>query len=145
MSALRRLLGILLFIYSKMPRYIMKDDPIKTAAIIASLESAGINVNGGDFCNAICSAKSLDFFDTLSNKLVLVTESLKSQFEDLKKAAYGRIRNGAVLASIIAPSPPIGVKYEYVEYVKRYGPPTNCIFDQALLFAIRLELGIPTG
>jgi hypothetical protein len=127
-----------------MPKLIYKEDTTKTAAIIASLETAGINVNNGDFCNAICSAKSLEFFDTLSKKLVLVTEALQEQFTELKTAAYARVSDGPVMASIDAPSLPIGVKYEYIEYIKRYGPPPEGVFDPALLYGIRLEFGIKT-
>ncbi len=127
-----------------MPKLLYKEDTKKTNAIITSLQSAGININNGDFCNAICSAKSLDFFDNLSKKLVLVTESLQEQFTELRKAAYARVQGGPVIASIDAPDVPIGIKYEYIEYIKRYGPPPAGAFDQTLLFAIRLEFGIKT-
>lgn len=128
-----------------MPKLIVKEDAAKTTAIITSLESAGININNGDFCNAICSAKSLEFFDKLSKKLVLVSEALQEQFNELKKAAYARVSGGPVIASIDAPDVPLGVKYEYIEYIKRYGPPAKGEFNPTLLFGIRLELGIPTN
>ncbi len=128
-----------------MPKLLVKEDTAKTAAIITSLESAGINLNNGDFCNAICSAKSLEFFDKLSKKLVLVTEALQEQFNELKKAAYARVSGGPVIAAIDAPDIPLGIKYEFVEYIKRYGPPPKGEFDPTLLYGIRLELGISTG
>lgn len=128
-----------------MPKLIVKEDTAKTSAILTSLESAGINLNNGDFCNAICSAKSLEFFEKLSKKLVLVTEALSEQFTELKKAAYARISGGPVIAAIDAPDIPLGLKYEFIEYIKRYGPPPNGKFDQTLLNGIRLEFGIKTN
>jgi hypothetical protein len=94
-------------------------------------------------CDAYCSAKTLSFFDILSDKLVLLAESINDQFEYLKKNIYVPAE-GAVLASIIMKPPPIGVKYEFIEYIKRYGPPTDGIFDQGLLQGLRAELGIVT-
>jgi hypothetical protein len=36
----------------------------------------------------------------------------------------------------------LGIKYEYVEYIKQYGPPPDGIFNEEKLAAIRIELGI---
>jgi hypothetical protein len=49
---------------------------------------------------------------------------------------------GFILASIDTPQMVLGVSYEFVEYIKRHGPPVNGKFDQAKLADIRAELGI---
>ena len=51
-------------------------------------------------------------------------------------------KNGVLFASVETPVMAIGVKYEYVEYVKRYGPPSTGGFDPVKLQNIRAELGI---
>jgi len=115
-----------------MPRYLTRPGNI-----------AYVCNSSADMCDAYCSAKTLSFFDILSDKLVLLAESINDQFEYLKKNIYVPAE-GAVLASIIMKPPPIGVKYEFIEYIKRYGPPTDGIFDQGLLQGLRSELGIVT-
>ncbi len=91
--------------------------------------------------NALCYTKAMDFLGNLANKLSELTSSLKQQFEALKNRIVTPAR-GPVLASITVKPPPIGIKYEYFEYVKRYGPPVNGIFDEGYLELIRRELGI---
>ncbi len=113
-----------------MPRFISKN--------IATLN--GSVVSGSDLYPALYSAKSVEFFSTLSDKLVSMTESLKVQFERLRLEANARAANGPVMASVEAPKMTLGVKYEYIEYINRYGPPANGIFDAALLESIKQEL-----
>lgn len=115
-----------------MPRYLTR--PGNTAYVCNS---------STDMCDAYCSAKTLSFFDILSDKLVLMAESINDQFEYLKKNIYVPAE-GAVLASITMKPPPLGVKLEYIEYIKRYGPPTDGIFNEGLLQSLRTELGIIT-
>ncbi len=113
-----------------MPRYLTR--PGSTAYACSG---------GSDMCDAYCAAKSLEFFDTLSEKLVLMTQSLNDQFEDIRKQIYTQ-GQGAVLASVVAQPPPIGVKYEYIEYIKEFGPPLDGIFDQQKLITLRIRLGL---
>ena len=113
-----------------MPRYLTR--PGNTAYICNS---------SADMCDSYCSAKTLSFFDVLSEKLVLMAESIDAQMEFLRKNVYTHAE-GAVLASIVMKPPPIGVKYEYIEYIKRYGPPTDGVFDQGIIQGLRQELGI---
>ena len=118
-----------------MPKFINKN--------IATLN--GSVVSGSDLYPALYSAKSVQFFSTLSDKLVVMTESLKAQFEALRLEALGRSAQGPVLASIDAPKMTLGVKYEYIEYINRYGPPADGKFDAALLAVIRQELLVGGG
>jgi hypothetical protein len=113
-----------------MPRFINKN--------IATLN--GSVVSGSDLYPALYSAKSVEFFSTLSDKLVLMTESLKAQFERLRLEAQGRRAEGPIFASITAPKMTLGVKYEYIEYINRYGPPADGIFDAALLESVKQDL-----
>jgi hypothetical protein len=72
-----------------------------------------------------------------------MTQSLKNQFEELKKqACNGTKARGAILAEIDAPVMTIGVKMEYIEYIRRFGPPGNGVFDPCKLEELRCELGI---
>jgi len=85
---------------------------------------------------------SLEFFEVLSDKLAIMVTSLKTQFEECHAAAKPEYAQGFVLVSIDVPNSTLGVKLEYVEYIKRYGPPTNGIFDQGKLALLRSELGL---
>lgn len=114
-----------------MPRYLEK--PKGTAF----LDDATLR----DVSNAICYTKAMNFLDTIANKLKQLVISLKNQFERLKRQVVTRAQ-GPILASVTVRTIPLGVKYEYVEYIKRYGPPTNGIFDENLLIGLRNELGI---
>lgn len=113
-----------------MPRFINKN--------IATLN--GSVVSGSDLYPALYSAKSVEFFSTLSDKLVLMTESLKVQFDTLRLEALARSSDGPIFASITAPKMTLGVKQEYIEYINRYGPPADGIFDPAILETIKQEL-----
>lgn len=118
-----------------MPRFINKN--------IATLN--GSVVSGSDLYPALYSAKSVQFFSTLSDKLVSMTESLKAQFNALRIEALGRSAEGAIFASITAPKLTLGVKYEYIEYINRYGPPADGKFDAGLLATIRQEMIVGGG
>ncbi len=84
---------------------------------------------------------SLEFFNTLSDKLVDMVTSLKKQFEECNKGG-GEKAQGAFLAHVDAPKMNIGVKWEYLEYIKRYGPPECGKFCDEKLDRIRIEFGI---
>lgn len=117
-----------------MPRYILKGN---TASVTAGINSL-------DDVLSFYAAKSLEFFNNLSTKLRDLTVSLKNTFEDLKKKCGGAKALGPVMASITVPKVTMGIKYEYIEYIKRFGPPENGIFDEVLLEKLRIELNIIT-
>ncbi len=83
---------------------------------------------------------SITFFSKMSDKLLSMVKSLKKQFEECSKKT--EVARGTILAEIEAPKMVLGVKLEYVEYIKRYGPPTDGIFEEAKLQLLRAELGI---
>jgi hypothetical protein len=89
-----------------------------------------------------CCPSAVKFFGNLTDKLLNMAKSLKTQFEELRKNQGCHKTQGAILASVDVPVMNIGVKYEYIEYIKRHGPPIDGVFDNILLEAIRQELGI---
>ncbi len=82
------------------------------------------------------------FFDNLATKLMDMSISIQKQMEELKKKQCAQPQAGFVFASITAPKMILGVAYEYVEYITRYGPPPKGKFDPVKLEQIRIELGI---
>ncbi len=114
-----------------MPRYLNKK--------IASLNGA---ISGTELYPALYSAKSVEFFNTLSDKLVDMSQSLKNQFDILRLEALARPANGPEFAAIDAPSLQLDIGSEYFQYINLYGPPTNGQFDQTLLEKIRVDMGI---
>ncbi len=95
-----------------------------------------------------CSSFSRDssnFFSDLATKLLEMTTAVNKRIEDIKKNCGGSKQSGFFLASIEAPVMNLGVKYEYIEYIKRYGPPTDGKFEEEKLKQLRIELGIDTN
>jgi len=95
----------------------------------------------GASSNGCCCPSSTVFLQTLTDKLILMTNALKKQFADLE-ANSGATRvagKGAFLASIDIKGD-ITFNVEYFLYVMRYGPPVNGIFDPVYLELIRAEL-----
>ncbi len=115
-----------------MPRYILKGNTASSAAGINTLDDV----------LSFYAAKSIEFFNKLSEKLRDLTVSLKNTFDDLKKKCGGQKALGPVMASIVVPKVTMGIKYEYIEYIKRYGPPETGLFDEVLLDKLRIELNI---
>jgi hypothetical protein len=106
---------------------------------------------GGSGCVQLnCSSgqikcmSSVNFLETLSEKLMAMTESLQEQFAELVRPppAPSKAAGGFYFAKIDTPTMVLGIKYEYVLYIQRYGPPENGIFDEAILTNLRAELGI---
>lgn len=91
--------------------------------------------------NGCCCPSSTIFLETLTEKLLLMAESLKIQFADLQANAKGtaQVAKGAILAETKVQGRVIA-KYEYVIYIQRYGPPINGKFDPVYLERIRDEL-----
>lgn len=98
----------------------------------------GSSNNGGGGC---CCPSSTVFLQTLTDKLIIMTKSLKTQFADLEANSMStRVAGkGAIIASI-AIKGDITFKVEYFLYVLRYGPPAQGIFDPVYLELIRAEL-----
>jgi hypothetical protein len=106
--------------------------------------------NGGYGCCESRSApkedscqSSLNFFTKLTEKMVIMVKSLKQQFEECRKQITTKAK-GFLLAEVEVKTAPLNVKYEYIEYIKRYGPPTNGVFDEDKLKKLRTELGLDT-
>lgn len=114
------------------------------------LRFRGGAVGGGAGCVQLnCSSgqikcmSSVNFLETLSDKLLVMTESLQKQFDELTRPPEASNGEGGVyLAKIDTPVMVLGVKYEYVLYIQKYGPPENGIFDETILENLRVELGI---
>jgi hypothetical protein len=83
---------------------------------------------------------SITFFSKMSEKLLNMVKSLKKQFEACSKPTTQA--KGAILAQIDTPQMVLGVKIEYLEYIKRFGPPSDGIFEENKLKQLRAELGI---
>lgn len=97
-------------------------------------------------CNAIkndnyCRNTSL-FFSKLANKLLDMAVSIDKHIEKIKAQIQCKSNGGVVLVSIDTPIMTIAIKYEFIEYIKRYGPPTDGKFEDDKLELIRTELGI---
>jgi len=103
--------------------------------------SAVTTLSGTSTNSQCCCPSSTIFLQTLTDKLILMTTSLKQQFADLEanSRATQVAGKGAFLASIEIKGE-IVFKSEYFIYVMRYGPPVNGIFDPVYLELIRAEL-----
>ncbi len=87
---------------------------------------------------------SVNFLETLSEKLLAMTESLQEQFAEMTRPPPNTKDSGVYIAKIDTPQMVLGIKYEYVLYIQRYGPPDNGIFDETILANLRAELGMTT-
>jgi hypothetical protein len=125
-----------------MPLYLQRGK-VDARALSQSLIGAGINVQD-DLCEAYCNTKFIDFIDQLASKLHDAMIVQRDLIDRLQDEANARVGQGAILASITVPPQTLGIKYEYIEYINRYGPPSNGEFDNNLLNAIRIELGLST-
>ena len=110
------------------------------------LSASLLDANGSICCTSsdIKCSSAINFLDTLSSKLLDMTKSLQQQFDECKNTNSMQA-SGFVLASIDVPKMVVGVKYEYIVYIQRYGPPMNGVFDESILAALRTELGITAG
>ena len=82
------------------------------------------------------------FFGTLATKLMEMAETIHERIEQLKDKLCVKPSKGFLFAEIEAPKMVLGVKYEYIEYIRRFGPPVNGLFDEEKLESLRIELGI---
>ena len=100
-----------------------------------SLTPSSANADAGN----CCCPSSTKFLETLTDKLIEMTNSLKTQFAELVKPPAPGGSRGFFLATIPLTAK-VTTKYEYVFYIRRYGPPTNGIFDPIYLDLIRAEI-----
>jgi len=104
--------------------------------------------NANSASGVCCSQNTIDrnsavFFNSLATKLLDMSRAIEKKMEDLRKrVCEPQNGRGFLFASIEAPSMVVGVRQEYVEYIKRYGPPVKGKFDEGLLNILRQELGI---
>ena len=90
----------------------------------------------------VCKDTTLSFYGTLATKLLDMAESIHTRIENLKKSWNIKPSSGVIMAEIEVAKMVIGVKAEYLEYVRRYGPPVDGIFEPAKLALIRDQLNI---
>ena len=96
------------------------------------------SVSSSDAGNCCCPS-STKFLETLTDKLIEMTNSLKTQFAELVRPPAPGGSRGFFLATVPL-SAKVETKSEYLFYVRRYGPPTNGIFDPIYLDLIRSEI-----
>jgi hypothetical protein len=111
-------------------------------SLITASELANYSSTSGCCQNETPCQSSLLFFSKISDKLLIMVESLKRQFEECRSKCVGTPSQGAILVSVDAPQVTLGVRYEFIEYIKRYGPPVAGIFDENLLNILRQQLGL---
>jgi len=99
------------------------------------------NSTTGCCCDSSIDSNSAIFFNNLASKILDMSKAIEKKMEDLSKQVCTKAV-GFSLVTIDTPSMLLGVKYEYIEYIKRYGPPDGGQFDEVLLEKIRNELGL---
>lgn len=87
-----------------------------------------------------CCPSSTKFLETLTDKLIEMTTSLKEQFSELVRPPQPS--PGGFFLATIPLSATVSTRTEYFIYVNRYGPPINGIFDPIYLDLIRAELAV---
>lgn len=71
-----------------------------------------------------------------------MSQSIELKIEELSNKVCNPETKGFILVSIDTPVMDLGVKYEYIEYIKRYGPPEKGKFNPKKLNIICRELGL---
>ncbi len=99
--------------------------------------------------NIGCSPNNLNnckdttrFFSNLADKLKKMAISINERIIKANENSCKVVPGGIEFASVTLPEMKIGVKQEYIEYIIRFGPPENGIFNPEKLELIRNELGI---
>lgn len=95
----------------------------------------------GCCCDSSIDSNSAIFFNNLASKILDMSKAIEKKMDDLSKQVCTQAV-GFSLVKIDTPSMLLGVKYEYMEYIKRYGPPDSGQFDEVLLEKIRNDLGV---
>jgi hypothetical protein len=85
-----------------------------------------------------CCPSTTSFYSNLATKLKEMTESLIEQFSECDKVTVSK--RGTYLAEANIHVPEVTIHYEYIIYIRRYGPPVGGEFDSKLLDEIRKEM-----
>jgi hypothetical protein len=104
---------------------------------------------GGSGDGCCCVDNSIDrnsaiFFTKLADKLLEMSKSIEAKIEEIKKDCHKPAQGGRgfMFASIETPVMNIAVRQEFIEYIRRYGPPPKGKFEPYKLHVIRMELGV---
>jgi hypothetical protein len=82
------------------------------------------------------------FFWNLSQKLLDMAEAIDKKIYDLENRVCDGPTGTILFAKVDIPKQTVGIKREYIEYIKRYGSPDDGIFDPVKLELLRVEFGI---
>jgi hypothetical protein len=66
-----------------------------------------------------------------------MSKTIQERISKITSQICNKSEKGVLLASIDAPVMTIAINYEYIEYIKQFGPPCNGIFDEDKLNIIR--------
>lgn len=91
--------------------------------------------------SSCCCPSTTTFLSTLVDKLYTMASRLKDQFDALEAKTQRTPQRGIIFAEIDT-SVGVSIKYEYVIYIEKYGPPIDGIFDETLLAQIRAEMAV---
>jgi len=105
--------------------------------LIKSMPNGCSPCNSNDYCK-----DTTRFFSNLADKLKNMAISINDRINRIKETSCQVVPGAVVFATVELPVMRLGVKYEYIEYIKRYGPPENGTFDPAKLELLRAELNI---
>jgi hypothetical protein len=115
---------------------VVDGSPVYTSVNVSNVSNQSQCCDGMDGNAAI-------FFNNLATKLLEMSTALEKKIEDLmNKTCLPPTYNSFYLVEIDTPSLALGVRQEYLEYVKRYGPPCDGIFEEDKLNILRKELNI---
>jgi hypothetical protein len=89
--------------------------------------------------SSCCCPSTTTFLSTLVDKLHTMASRLKDQFDALEAKTQRTPQKGIIFAEIDT-TVGVSIKYEYVIYIEKYGPPIDGIFDEALIAQIRAEM-----
>lgn len=101
----------------------------------------GNNIKPECYCDSSIDSNSAIFFNNLASKMLDMSKAIEKRMDELANKICNHT-GGFSLVKIDTPSMILGVKYEYIEYIKRYGPPEDGQFDEVLLEKIRNDLGV---
>jgi hypothetical protein len=96
-------------------------------------------------CETSYCKDSAIFFNDLATKLLEMASAIDTRIEEIQKNCHNSgSGKGVYFASVEVVPMTVGIKYEYIEYIKIYGPPTDGVFDETKLQQLRVKLGIDT-
>lgn len=93
-------------------------------------------------CDNLTNSNMVIFLNDLTTKILNMSIAIDKRMNDLQNKVCSIEKSGFILASIETPKMAISVGLEYIEYVRRYGPPINGQFNTDKLRILRAELGV---